>query len=162
MHTEFQLPHITGRNTQEQVQQIVAYLRRLALLLQELPMQQTVATQAVAQPRSQSFSELTVRTSLQLEGALNGIALGKRQLSGSKQLRLQSRFSKWDEQSSESQSFFLIGTVQGCAHVTEAGACSWNGTGGVAVTAGAGGQIRIDLPQPVTEELMVLSTGSFR
>lgn len=37
MNLDFKLPHITGKTQQEQIGQIISYLRQLALQLQAMP-----------------------------------------------------------------------------------------------------------------------------
>lgn len=162
MHTEFQLPHITGRTTEEQLAQVIGYLRQTALLLQELPLQPPQVTEAVSrQLRSHTFSELTVRNGLRLDGGLNGIVMKVKNLKDTNLITLHSRFSQWKAESTEKQSFFLLGSSYGCLQVTGAGECSFSGSSGVSVTGAEGGIVKITLPQPVKEQFMLLSTGQF-
>lgn len=162
MPLDFQLPHITGQTTGEQVTQIVSYLRQLAMLLQQLPVQaHSAETSTAPLPRSQSFSTLKVRDRLQLDGSLNGIVLDSVQLRGST-LQLQTAMSDWDTATTGAQLLFLLGSYHGCIHVTGAGVCSWTGEAGVTVTKGEKGVVTVTFPQPVSEKLMILSSHKFR
>lgn len=163
MHREFQLPHITGKTTQEQLSQVISYLRQLALLLQQLPEQQTQKVEAAPQQlRGNRFSGLTVRNSLVLGGDINGIYLGTRYLYGTQAMYLQTAFSEWNPAGTEVQTLVLIGSLPGCLQVQQTGQCNWIGGGDVTVTPGEKGAVVLTFPQPLSENIMILSTHSFR
>lgn len=162
MHTEFQLPHITGRTTEERLHQVIVYLRQLAFLLQELPAQQdrhAPARESSQRPRN--FDTLTVRDRLKLEGDLNGIFLRYRRLKNQNKLLLQSRFAQWEAEATQSQSLFLLGSFCGSLQITGEGQCHWAGAQGVTVAAEAGGVVTVTFPQAVREDIIILSTERF-
>ena len=151
MSMDFRLPHITGGTVQQQLDQIVAYLRQTALLLQAMPEQE--AAQSLPDSRERSC----IFPTLQVQGSLNGV-YSRRIPTATGSIRLRR------SRNGTVQSFFLWGhsadlPVQGLL-MAQGDTWSWTGTQGVTVTP-ATGWVEIRLSRQGEGWLVIQSADPF-
>ena len=152
MSMDFRLPHITGGTVQQQVDQIVAYLRQTALLLQALPEQEASPNLPESRERSCVFP------TLQVQGSLNGVY--------SRRVRTDTEvIGPVSRQGGTRQSFFLWGhsgslPVLGLL-LADGSSWSWTGTEGITLTQAGSGGVEIRLSRQGDGWLVIQSADPF-
>lgn len=106
---------------------------------------------------------LDIHWNVQARQGINGVYIRRAVISGSRQLRLQSRFSKMEGAGNNRQSVFLFGNdnhtlISGVLGVSDAGGVKWNGTSGVTAAANtATGIVTVTLPYVAYDQFVLIS-----
>lgn len=143
MSQAFRPPCITGETPEEQLQQVIGYLRQLAGQLQHLPRNQsTPAVQKEEPSRSIQFQNLRVH------GSVNGVYIQSAPSTGSHLLLVQTCFNRWDDEGLVRQSILISGSTEnqpvlGVAVVDSTGSYTWRGTENVTVWTREGGILEV-------------------
>ena len=167
MSMDIRPPLITGQTLGEQVQQLIAYLTRLARQLQTLPEPQVSAAKAeTAENRPGSVQKLRVRKALTVDGSINGTCIRQVRLWGDTEFLLKTQFPNWNEDGKRRQSLLVAGCMNstpllGVVRISNNGSCQWEGTQGISVRTQGEGLVCIKLPSPLYEHLLVLSPDEF-
>ena len=167
MSMDIRPPLITGQTVGEQVQQLIAYLTRLARQLQELPDAQPAAVaQRVETAYPGSVHKLRVRKDLTVDGGVNGVYIRKVRVWGVGEFTIRTNFAEWNSSGGLRQSFLLAGCANskpllGVVRISNNGAWQWSGTEGVSFVAEGAGVLRVKLPDVLYDHLLVQSPDEF-
>ncbi|MBR4864733.1 MAG: hypothetical protein IKU07_09160 [Oscillospiraceae bacterium] len=167
MSMDIRPPLITGQTLGEQVQQLIAYLTRLARQLQTLPENQPAEVKVAEEiARPGSVQKLRVHKELTVEGGINGVSIRQVKVWGSTEFLLKTRFSHWNGDGNVRQSLLVAGCMNsnpllGVVRVSSNGSCQWEGTQGVTVSTRGEGVLCVKLPVTLYEHLLVMSPNEF-
>lgn len=161
MNDEFRLPHITGSTPQEQISQIIAYLRQTALLLQNLPV-----TPPAEEKKTLPAARSCRFPALQVDGGINGLYTRRVRVWGSTSFCIRSRFPDWNSTGGQRQSLLLTGSangtpILGVIVVGSGGSCAWSGSEAVTLTAEEGGVIRVTFRMTCYDYFILQSPEAF-
>ncbi len=167
MSIDVRPPLITGQTLGEQVQQLIAYLTRLARQLRDMPESRVEVEQETEEelPRN-SFHKLRVQKELILEGGVNQVYIRRARVWSTNEFVLKTMFSNWNSNGELRQSFLISGCVNsipllGVVRLNNNGACQWQGTAGVTLHPEDGGFLRVRLPDVAYDHLIVQSPYEF-
>lgn len=167
MNQLFRPPLITGKTQQEQIREIIGYLRQLSGALSRLSLQDAAPadSQQVQLQRNQ-FYNLRIQNSLTVDGAVNGICGRRIRVWETDRFSIQTQFTQWDDLGYDRQSFLIAGSQNGmpvlCVlSVSSKGVCNRTGDGIVDVRKKENGRIEILLGGQTYDYFIVLSSEPF-
>ena len=149
---ELRLPSITSPTPQGQLLQIRSYLHQLIPDLQYAleTIEKTIEEKPqVAQETRKAVESVKVR-----------------ELKNEQAFSVKTRFAKFIDGGTATQTFFIFGVIgmtaiQGIATINEAGVAQWIGTEGVIVTSLSGGRLAVSLPSISNDTITVISGNKF-
>ena len=167
MNQLFRPPLITGRTQQEQIRQIIGYLRQLASALSRLSTEETpVGDSQQEQLQRNQFYNLRIQNSLTVDGAVNGLYGRRIRVWETDRFSLQTQFTQWNDTGNDRQSFLIAGSRNGAPvlavlSISSQGACSRTGEGIADVQKKEEGKIEVLLGGQTYDYFIVLSPEPF-
>lgn len=149
---ELRLPSITSPTPQGQLLQIRSYLHQLIPDLQ------------YALETIEKTIEEKPQTAQETRKAVENVKV--RELKNEQAFSVKTRFAKFIDGGTATQTFFIFGVVgttaiQGIATINEAGVAQWIGTEGVVVSSLSGGRLAVALPNVSNDTITVISGNKF-
>lgn len=149
---ELRLPSITSPTPQGQLLQIRSYLHQLIPDLQ------------YALETIEKTIEEKPQTAQETRKAVESVKV--RELKNEQAFSIKTRFAKFVDGGTTTQTFFIFGAIgataiQGIATINEAGVAQWIGTEGVVVTSLSGGRLAVALPNVSNDTITVISGNKF-
>lgn len=149
---ELRLPSITSPTPQGQLLQIRSYLHQLIPDLQYAL--ETIEKAIEEKPQKAQETRKAVEN------------VKVRELKNEQAFSVKTRFAKFIDSGTATQTFFIFGVIgttaiQGIATINEAGVAQWIGTEGVVVTSLSGGRLAVALPNVSNDTITVISGNKF-